>query len=380
VSLTGNNPIKNRIMTTLRIRKPTLILNRDICARNISTMILKAQKHCIRLRPHFKTHQSATIGEWFRAEGVGSITVSSVTMAGYFAAHGWEDITLAFPVNLNEADRINRLAGKIRLNLTLESPDAAASLARQVTHPVGVYIKIDTGYHRTGLSPEETGTIDLIIDRLRDSRHRFGGFLTHAGHTYHANGREEIIRIHESSRQAMMRLGNRYRESIPGIELSVGDTPSCSLAEDFTGLDEIRPGNFVFYDLMQYRLGSCREENIALALACPVVAKHPARQELVVYGGANHLSKESLHDGSGGLTYGGVVIPGNGGWSKLLPDTSVVSLSQEHGIIRMGDPGSFANIATGDIIGIIPVHACLTANLMRRYLTLDGKTIGMMPV
>jgi D-serine deaminase-like pyridoxal phosphate-dependent protein len=367
-------------MTPLRIRKPTLILNRDICTRNIATMVQKAKKHRIRLRPHFKTHQSATIGEWFRAQGVNSITVSSVTMAGYFAAHGWEDITLAFPVNLNEAARINRLAGKIRLNLTLESPDTVTALATQVSRPVGVYIKIDTGYHRTGIPPGETGIIDLIIDRLRQTPHRFKGFLTHAGHTYHAAGRDEIISIHQSSRQAMVMLGNRYRESTPGIELSVGDTPSCSLADDFRGLDEIRPGNFVFYDLMQYRLGSCTQEDIALALACPVVAKHPARQELVVYGGANHLSKESLRGKRGKLTFGGVVTLGREGWSTLMPGTSVVSLSQEHGVIRMGDTASFTNIATGDIIGIIPVHACLTANLMRRYLTLGGETIGMMPV
>jgi len=33
-------------------------------------------------------------------------------------------------------------------------------------------------------------------------------------------------------------------------------------------VDEIRPGNFVFYDLMQYRIGSCSVGQIAVAMAC----------------------------------------------------------------------------------------------------------------
>ncbi|MDQ1351629.1 MAG: hypothetical protein QG657_1934, partial [Acidobacteriota bacterium] len=49
----------------------------------------------VRFRPHFKTHQSAQIGQWFREMGVSAITVSSVDMALYFAQHGWTDITIA---------------------------------------------------------------------------------------------------------------------------------------------------------------------------------------------------------------------------------------------------------------------------------------------
>jgi len=34
----------------------------------------------------------------------------------------------------------------------------------------------------------------------------------------------------------------------------------------------------------------------------------------------------------------------------------------------------------GDLVLVFPIHSCLTANLMGRYLTLDGKTIEMFRV
>ena len=45
---------------------------------------------------------------------------------------------------------------------------------------------------------------------------------------------------------------------------------------------------------MQLELGSCGEADVAAAVACPVVAVHAVRLEVVVYGGAIHLSKEDF--------------------------------------------------------------------------------------
>ena len=70
-------------------------------------MAAKAKNNNIIFRPHFKTHQSKKVGEWFREEGVDKITVSSVSMAKYFIEHNWKDITIAFPFNILEIDDIN---------------------------------------------------------------------------------------------------------------------------------------------------------------------------------------------------------------------------------------------------------------------------------
>ena len=85
------------------ITKPTLLLDKQKCLLNIRRMKHKANRNNVQFRPHFKTHQSIEIGEWFRQEGVLSISVSSLKTAKYFAGAGGDDITIVFPVNLREA-------------------------------------------------------------------------------------------------------------------------------------------------------------------------------------------------------------------------------------------------------------------------------------
>jgi D-serine deaminase-like pyridoxal phosphate-dependent protein len=176
----------------------------------------------------------------------------------------------------------------------------------------------------------------------------------------------------------MKKAGAKLRSRYPDLVISVGDTPTCSAAADFSGIQEIRPGNFVFYDIMQRRIGSCTDENIAVALACPVVAVYPERQEIVVHGGGVHLSKDFLRAEDGSPVYGRVVKMSESGWS--LPSTSMIvkSLSQEHGILRAG-PEDCAALRAGDVVGVLPVHSCMTADVMTEYYTLSGQRIAMMP-
>ena len=94
------------------------------------------------------------------------------------------------------------------------------------------------------------------------------------------------------------------REGVHPCAISIGDTPSCSIAGSFAGADEIRPGNFVFYDLTMSGLGACRDEEIAVAVACPVTAKYKSLNQVVIYGGAVHLSKEFMVDERGRGIYG----------------------------------------------------------------------------
>lgn len=367
------------VISLLNIGKPTLVLDKQRAMKNIERMANKAQRSKVRFRPHFKTHQSAQIGEWFRNFGVESITVSSVEMAGYFANHGWRDITIAFPVNIREIENINELREKIRLNLLVESKETVAFLNSHLKSKHEVWIKIDVGYYRTGIMWNQVDEIHELARQIQKSKRMvLKGILTHAGHTYHARSTAEVATIYHDSVGKM----NEVRNQLPGerladIEISIGDSPSCSIVDDFTRVDEIRPGNFVFYDIMQLSIGSCDDGDMAVALACPVVAKHRERNEIVIYGGAVHLSKEFVVDREGRKVFGYAAIPTANGWSRLIQNTYVSALSQEHGIIRTGSE-FFDTIRIGDVIFILPVHSCLTANLMGEYVTIDGEIIRTM--
>ncbi len=364
----------------MKIVRPTLLLDKEICLRNIDRMIGKARANRLTFRPHFKTHQSLEIGRWFRERGVTCITVSSVRMAQYFASDNWTDITIAFPVNILEIDEINQLASKIKLNLLVENKESITFLQKFLRYPVGIFLKIDTGYNRTGIPAGRTSQIDQLLVLLKDSPlMEFKGFLTHNGQTYHAKTIHDIYNIHFESLLKLRSLKNRYKKEWPNLILSTGDTPSCSICSDFTDIDEIRPGNFVFYDVMQMKLGACSLQDIAVRMACPVVSVHPSRNEVVIYGGAVHFSKDWITNIDGKPLYGRIIIRKEGKEILLDEKSYLSSLSQEHGILKVS-PRDLQYFKSGQVVEIIPAHSCLTANLMKEYYCDALKIAKSMPI
>ena len=361
------------------IIRPTLVLDKNICLKNIDRMAKKAAENNMRFRPHFKTHQSAKIGEWFKTFGVKAITVSSMQMAEYFADNGWDDITVAFPVNILEIKNINRLASNINLEVLVENNEAAEVLEKKITHPVGVWIKIDTGNNRTGIDPSNTRLIESVIKRIiKNTKLKLKGFLTHSGQNYNASSTDEIFSRHFDALLKLRTLKQRFKNTFHDIEISMGDTPAATICTDFNEVDEIRPGNFVFYDLMQQNLGVCSFSDIAVKMVCPVVAKHISRNEIVIHGGAVHFSKDEIINIDGKSLFGRIIIQQNGKKIMLGQMNYLSKLSQEHGIIKVAQ-NQFRNFKVGDLVEIIPVHSCLTANLMEHYVTTDGELIEMMP-
>lgn len=340
-------------------------------------MYEKAKTHNLELRPHFKTHQSLEIGRWFKAEGTQKITVSSIEMARYFAKE-WNNITIAFPVNPLEIDSINHLAKSITLNLLVESEYIVSFLKTRLKHPVNFLIKINIGNNRAGLLSNNLETIDAIIAATQDSNLvNFSGFLGHAGHTYNCRSKEEIINTHNDAKQRLVDVKQHYIKNHPNIIASYGDTPSCSVTDNFEGIDEIRPGNYVFYDLMQVQIGACKHSDIAITLACPIVAVHEDREEVIIYGGGIHFSKERITNKIHGTIYGEVVRSNSDKWDTPIPNMYVKSLSQEHGVVHV--PKAIIDIfSIGDILSILPIHSCMTANLMKSYLDLGKNKIEMM--
>ncbi len=88
-------------------------------------------------------------------------------------------------------------------------------------------------------------------------------------------------------------------------------------------------------------------------------------------------------DGTPGGTpsYGAVVQLQDGGWSEPIPDAWLRSLSQEHGVIRAAKLAwdrDLGGVQVGDLLGVLPVHSCLTADLLREYRTVAGERVKMM--
>ena len=362
----------------MKITIPTLLVDKKKIFENIKFMSDKAKRHNLIFRPHLKTPQAIKAAQWYREFRIDKVTVSSLRMAEYFAADGWNDITVAFPVNVLEFDRINMLANKITLNILITNKDSVTILNKNLDHKVNFFIKIDTGTHRTGIEIKNKYQIDEILNASKKKgKLIFKGFLAHSGHTYKAKSVEAVKQIHEESLTILSELKNIYKKDYPDIIISVGDTPSCSLMENFAGADEIRPGNFIFYDLQQWKNGSCTMDKIAVAMACPVVSKNEGRKEVLIYGGGIHFSKDSFQLEDGTVSFGYTANLTENGWQIPDKKSYVSSLSQEHGIIKASDE-FFRNTNVGDVISILPAHSCMTVNCMGRYYTLEGEEITVM--
>ena len=355
------------------LKKPQLILDLGKARRNLRRILDKFQRQGVSFRPHFKTHQCAAIGEMFREMGVDAITVSSLDMAVYFADHGWDDITLAVPVNPGQVDDIARLAQRIRLHVLVDSPETTIRLDEALTSKCPLWMKVDVGYGRVGIPWDKQQALLKLVQRVESSDHlEFRGLLTHSGHTYECRGREEVVRCFNEGRERMLGLKKMLLDHGVAARISMGDTPSASLVDDFEGVDEMRPGNFVFYDLTQAEVGSCSVDDIAVATACPVIGKYEDDLKVVVYGGSVHLSKDSLTI-AGERLFGQLALPKAGGWEIVpRPDGKVTSCCQEVSKIRVSRE-VFERIELGQTVYILPAHSCLAAEVYPRYLTTEGE-------
>ena len=282
-------------MTTLsQISTPALILDLDRVETNLRRMQDRATSLGVELRPHIKTHKCLEIAQMQRDLGCSGLTVSTLYEARVFSERGFDDLTWAFPVILNRLEEALQLAHGVDLGLLVDSKEAVAAL-EETREPLRVWIKVDSGYHRAGVDPESPLARELA-ERLRDSTTlRFAGLLTHAGHAYNTRSMKELAAVAEQERSTLVNLAELLRSSGIGVPaVSVGSTPTMSVVEDLGGVDEMRPGNYVFFDLMQARLGSCSIDDCAVTVLASVVSSQPGAGHCVIDAGALALSKDCL--------------------------------------------------------------------------------------
>jgi D-serine deaminase-like pyridoxal phosphate-dependent protein len=355
-----------------QITSPTLLLDEKICRNNLKKMALKAKFQGKKLVPHFKTAQSHEVGEWAKEYGITEITVSSIKMAEYFCGHGWDNIHIAFPFNPLETKKLSELAKNQSLSVQLINEAVTEKLAKDLDFPVGFFIEIDAGYGRTGVEVSDFGLIEAILRRAKSTdKLRFKGFYLHPGHTYYT---ADKVKIYEESLAALNMLKNKYSTEYPKLVTRIGDTPGCSVMENFGDVDEIGPGNFVFYDMMQVNLGSCKREDVAVALAVPVVDIKKEKKQILIHGGGVHLAKDVLTEPDGSKNFGEIVYLTEEGWIIPKERSFVKSISQEHGLIKASDE-LLSKVKVGDLLGILPIHSCMTADCMGGYLSLNGEKI-----
>ncbi len=348
----------------LQVESPTLVTIESVCQANIQAMANKALQHQVQFRPHFKTHQSAKVATWFKPHGVQAITVSSVFMAQYFAQAGWNDITIAFPLNFRQLDVVKKLAAQHSIGVLIADMEAADLLAQYQGPQLKVWLKLDLGNKRSGFRPEQLSQLLQAAKVIQENPDlQVKGLLYHGGQSYHCRNIVDIQSVFEFTRVTALELKQQLSQSLQiPLLLSCGDTPGCMAAENFEGIDEMRPGVFVYQDLMQAQISVAMPQQFAAYMLCPIVSKDIEAQKLVIYGGAVHFSKDAITL-NGQTVYGQVAwLDTHGYIQHMIEGAYLYSLSQEHGLVHLPLEHAQA-FQVGGQIAIVPAHICLTVSV-----------------
>ncbi len=353
---------------------PSLVLDINRVRRNAERMSVVAARNKVRLRPHIKTHKCIEVARIQTAGHDGAITVSTLAEARAFAKHGFNDVTYAVPIERGKfAEAVELLKSGVMLNLLTDDAETVKALdiaAGEAGVRFDVFLKIDCGTHRVGVEPHTPEAV-AIPRTISDAKNlEFAGILTHAGHSYDARTKEDIVKVARHERDVMVGLADRLRGmSIEVPTVSIGSTPTMSTIDHLDGIDEIRPGNYIFFDNFQATLGSCSFEDTALTVLAAIIHKDKTRNRLVIDAGAIALSKDRGPVGlDPGCGYGRVLdVEGN--------DTGmrVNGLSQEHGEVDAAD--AFEKFAIGDRVRVLANHSCLTAAQHSHYNVLENGRI-----
>ncbi len=284
-------------MNLQTIPTPSLVIDIERVKRNAERIGRRVRDFGANLRPHIKTHKCIEIARIQTAGHSGAITVSTIAEARVFAAHNFTDITYAVPIEPGKFDMAIELSKNCdRLALITDDPDIPVRLdraAREVGVVLDLFLKIDCGYHRCGVGPESREAIEIPHRIVDSSNLRFAGILTHAGHSYHCNTKEELVSLARHERDLMVEFAARLKAAgLSAPVVSIGSTPTITNVDHLDGVDEARPGNYIFFDAFQASLGNCATEDCALTVLAAVVHRDRSRRKVVIDAGAIALSKD----------------------------------------------------------------------------------------
>jgi D-serine deaminase-like pyridoxal phosphate-dependent protein len=355
--------VLNRVVE--RVDTPAPIVLLDVMQRNIDRMQDFAAQHGVDVRPHVKTHKCVEVGRLQVQAGAVGITAGNVGEAEVFASAGFDDIFLAYPVwpSGTKGGRIRHLAQNARVRVGVDNVaaiDALADAMRDEPDRLEVVVEIDCGARRSGAPPEAAG--DLAV-AARKRGLAPAGVYTYPGH---GGSGPEFRERAAQDQQAALTTAVR---SFAGVGLnadvvSAGSTPTVAFSMSGP-ITEVRPGEYVFCDLDNTRIGACTEDQIALFVAATVVSDWVPGQVILDVG-----TKALGREGSLERGYGGVA-----GRQAVL-----AKLNEYHGFLAV--PAGEERPSVGTVLPLVPNHVCPVVNSFEQLILTDtdGTMLERWPV
>lgn len=333
---------------------PALIIDLDIMDRNLRTVSDYAASHRLRLRPHTKTHKIPALGKKQIELGATGLTVAKVGEAEVMLNADPPEVLVAYPViGRQKLDRLMHVASKTNVSVSLDSLEAARQLsdaAAIARTEIGVLAEVDVGLGRVGVAPAEL--LGLVRSIASLPCLRFDGIAFYPGH---------IKFMDEAGEHALQQLAQTLEGILrelkqAGFEariVSGGSTPALFHSHRIEGLNEIRPGTYIFNDRNTVLSGTCSLEDCAASILATVVST-AKNDQMIIDGGSKTFSSD-LPISSSAAGFGHVVE---------APQATFTRMNEEHGYVDISGAGRKFHV--GDRVSVIPNHICVAMNLHER--------------
>jgi D-serine deaminase-like pyridoxal phosphate-dependent protein len=349
-----------RINKVEKIRTPRLLVFSDRVLRNIDSMkrLLGAFDPPLNfdnLCPHVKTHKSAWVTEQLLSAGI-SFFKSTLNEVNLLIKAGAPQIFIAYP--LLEADAAEVAAAMVR-NPKIQFYVQASHLRHvEILRSLpqirwNIFIDVNIGMNRTGLSPESAWPFfETIVHQPNLS---FAGIHAYDGYVHQMNVAERRSQAAEAMKQ-VIDLVKRFdaNGSAPPMTMVAG-TPAFLMDAEILSraLMPTRlffsPGTWIYYDSLSNELWPGAFE-IAAVLLAQVIDRPTAGTATLNIGHKRWA-----------VDQGAIDVFSVAGMKAL-------HWSEEHTVVSI--PGG-SQLEIGDYILMAPKHVCSTVNLWEQTVLID---------
>jgi D-serine deaminase-like pyridoxal phosphate-dependent protein len=352
---------------------PSLLVDVERCEANIRRVAAAFSAKGVGLRPHIKTSKCLEVVSRQRDAGTVGFTCSTPAEVEALGSAGFTGLLWAHqPVGVAKVGFAVEATTRWDVTLIADSLAVAGPLSAEAVRrgvEVRLLLDVDTGQHRTGVSPDVAVPVGRTIDDLPGLR--VVGVLTHEGHLGGFGADRAGLETAGSGVGSMLAgVAAGLRDAGVGCDIvSVGSTPGMTTSPYAMGVTEGRPGTYVYFDANQVRLGSATVDQCALTVLARVVSRQ-RDGHAIIDAGLKAMSSDSLS----ALVGAGLVCDDD---ATPLPDVTFPTANEEHGFL--GGPG-VDRLAVGDLVRIIPNHACGTTNMWSRLHALSAESVDVWPI
>jgi D-serine deaminase-like pyridoxal phosphate-dependent protein len=274
------------------------------------------------------------------------------------------DLLVAYPViGAAKLQRLMRIAEETDVTVALDSDAVARQLSEAATaagRTIGALVEIDVGLRRVGVQPgAELLALAKTVDALPGLDLR--GIAYYPGHIKLMD-HQAVRELHEVDGIITAALNDFRQAGLNAAIVSGGSTPALFHSHLVTGMNEIRPGTYIFNDRNTWKCGGCTFEDCAATVLTTVVSTSvPGR--LIVDGGSKTFSSDRCS------------VPDEQGFGVLTghPDAVFEKMNEEHGFFDVSRTSH--SLKVGDRVRILPNHICVAMNLHEQVYGVRGDEV-----